>query len=221
MSRLPHNPGRYAGIPLRRRVHLPVRPRARGAAAGTLLLAASLALAACDSGAIGQNTPASNGQSFVSGSAGTTVYGATSGPAAPRVTGTLLSGDKFALAQYRGHVVVLNFWGSWCTPCRAEAPSLAQLARHFTPRGVRFLGVDIRDSPATAEAFQSRFGISYPSLNDPGDEIALDFRDTVPPAGIPTTLVIGRSGRIAARIIGEVSYPGLRGLISQALAAPA
>jgi thiol-disulfide isomerase/thioredoxin len=207
-------------------VRLRARRTTRAAAwsaarAGALALGASLALAACEGGAIGQSTAASNGQSFVSGSAGTTVYGATSGPAAPRVTGTLLSGDKFALAQYRGYVVVLNFWGSWCTPCRAEAPSLAQLARHFTPRGVRFLGVDIRDSPATAEAFQSRFGISYPSLNDPGDEIALDFRDTVPPAGIPTTLVIGRRGRIAARIIGEVSYPGLRGLIGQALAAPA
>jgi len=207
-------------------VRLRARCTARAAAwsaarAGVLALGASLALAACEGGAIGQSTAASNGQSFVSGSAGTTVYGATSGPAAPRVTGTLLSGDKFALAQYRGHVVVLNFWGSWCTPCRAEAPSLSQLARYFTRRGVRFLGVDIRDSPATAEAFQSRFGISYPSLNDPGDEIALAFRDTVPPAGIPTTLVIGRNGRIAARVIGEVSYPGLHGLISQALAQPA
>ena len=207
---------------MRPRARRTARAAARSAArAGALALGASLALAACEGGAIGQSTAASNGQSFVSGSAGTTVYGATSGPAAPRVTGTLLSGEKFGLAQYRGHVVVLNFWGSWCTPCRAEAPSLAQLARHFTPRGVRFLGVDIRDSPATAEAFQSRCGISYPSLNDPGDEIALDFRDTVPPAGIPTTLVIGRSGRIAARIIGEASYPGLRGLISQALAASA
>ena len=184
-------------------------------------LGASLALAACAGGPIGQSTAASNGQSFVSGSAGTTVYGATSGPAVPPVTGTLLSGSTFALAQYRGHVVVMNFWGSWCTPCRAEAPFLARLARHFTPHGVRFLGVDIRDSPATAAAFQSRFGISYPSLNDPGDEIALDFRDTVPPAGIPTTLVIGRNGRIAARVIGQVSYPGLRGLITQALAQPA
>jgi len=207
-------------------VRLRARCTARAAAwsaarAGVLALGASLALAACEGGAIGQSTAASNGQSFVSGSAGTTVYGATSGPAAPRVTGTLLSGDKFALAQYRGHVVVLNFWGSWCTPCRAEAPFLSQLARHFTPTGVRFLGVDIRDSPATAEAFQRDFHIGYPSLNDPGDEIALAFRDTVPPAGIPTTLVIGRSGRIAARVIGEVSYPGLRGLISQALAASA
>jgi thiol-disulfide isomerase/thioredoxin len=203
-----------------------VRPSPRRAArAAALALAgavgATLALGACDSGAIGQSGPGSNGASFVSGSAGTTVYGATSGPAAPRVTGTLLSGSKFTLAQYHGHVVVLNFWGSWCTPCRAEAPSLSQLDRYFAPRGVRFLGVDIRDSPATAAAFQRDFKISYPSLNDPGDEIALAFRDTVPPAGIPTTLVIGPDGRIAARVIGEVSYPGLRGLISHAMARPA
>jgi thiol-disulfide isomerase/thioredoxin len=181
-------------------------------------VAASLALGACDSGAIGNSGPGSNGQSFVSGSPGTTVFGATSGPATPQVTGTLLSGGKFTLGRYHGHVVVLNFWGSWCTPCRAEAPFLSRLAQSFAPRGVRFLGVDIRDSPATAEAFQRDFRISYPSLNDPGDEIALAFRDTVPPAGIPTTLVIGRNGRISARVIGSVTYPGLRGLISHALA---
>ena len=198
------------------------RPRARHAArVAALGLAGALALGACDSGAIGNSGPGSNGQSFVSGSPGTTVYGGSSGPAAPHVTGTLLTGGKFTLAAEHGHVVVLNFWGSWCTPCRAEAPFLSRLAQHFTPSGVRFLGVDIRDSPATAEAFQRDFHISYPSLNDPGDEIALDFRDTVPPAGIPTTLVIGRDGRVAARVIGEVSYPGLRGLISRALAQPA
>jgi thiol-disulfide isomerase/thioredoxin len=201
-------------------MQLTARPRARRAAAGALVLAASLALAACDSGAIGQNTPASNGQSFVSGSAGTTVYGASAGPAVPRVSGTTLSGQKLALAQYHGHVVVMNFWGSWCTPCRAEAPVLASLSHHFTGSGVRFLGIDIRDSPTTAQAFLSDFHISYPSLNDPGDVIALDFRSTVPPAGIPTTLVIGRDGRISARIIGEVSYPGLQGLISRAMAQP-
>jgi thiol-disulfide isomerase/thioredoxin len=200
-----------------------VRPRTRraartAAAALAGAVAAVLALGACDSGPIGNSGPGSNGQSYVSGSPGTTVYRAASGPAVPRVTGTLLSGSKFTLAQYHGHVVVLNFWGSWCTPCRAEAPYLAKLSRSFSTKGVRFLGVDIRDSPATAEAFQRDFAISYPSLNDPADEIALDFRDTVPPAGIPTTLVIGRDGRVAARVIGEVSYPGLRGLISRALA---
>jgi thiol-disulfide isomerase/thioredoxin len=212
---LPRCP-RHGGILSHRALR---RPRARAsllALAGALSTA--LALGACDSGAIGNSGPGSNGQSFVPGSPGTTVYGGNSGPVAPRVTGTLLSGSKFTLAADHGHVVVMNFWGSWCTPCRAEAPFLSRLAQHFTPSGVKFLGIDIRDSPATAEAFQRDFHIGYPSLNDPGDEIALDFRDTVPPAGIPTTLVIGRDGRIAARVIGEVSYPGLRGLISRALA---
>ena len=225
-SRLPRCPrhGGPARLPIppswRTGARLTARLRAIGAVAGAAaVLAASLAVAACDSGPIGQSTAASNGQSFVSGS-GTTVYGTNSGPVAPKVTGTMLSGQKFALAQDRGHVVVLNFWGSWCTPCRAEAPVLASLSHHFTASGVRFLGIDIRDSPTTATAFLSSFGIHYPSLNDPGDIIALDFQDTVPPAAIPTTLVIGRDGRIAARVIGEVSYPGLRGLISRAVAEP-
>jgi thiol-disulfide isomerase/thioredoxin len=117
-------------------------------------------------------------------------------------------------------VVVLNFWGSWCTPCREEAPDLAALANHFRPAGVRFVGIDIRDSPASAQAFTSDFRISYPSLNDPGDTIALDFRDTVPPAGIPTTLVVARGGRIAARVIGPVTYTGLKSLIQRVAAQP-
>ena len=222
MSRLPRCP-RHGGILSRRaRAELTAHPRARAATTGAVFaLAASLALGACDSGSIGQSTPASNGQSFVSGSPGTTVWGAHSGPAVPRVNGTTLTGQKLALAQYHGHVVVLNFWGSWCTPCRVEAPVLASLSKHYTGTGVRFLGVDIRDSPAAAEAFLSDAHISYPSFNDPGDEIALAFTATVPPSGIPTTLVIGRNGRISARVIGEVSYSGLRGLISRAMAGSA
>jgi thiol-disulfide isomerase/thioredoxin len=221
VSRLPRRL-RHGGNTLQHApARLTARPRtSRALASAALAALASLAAGACDSGAIGGNTPASNGQSFVSGSAGTTVYGATSGPAVPKVSGTTLTGQKFALAQDRGHVVVMNFWGSWCTPCRNEAPVLSSLSHHFTGTGVRFLGIDIRDSPTSAEAFLSSFHIGYPSLNDPGDVIALDFQDTVPPSGIPTTLVIGRTGHITARIIGEVSYPGLRGLISKAMAEP-
>ena len=194
--------------------------RARRGTAAVAAAAASLALAACGGGAIAQSTPVSNGQSFVSGDTGTTVFRGGDPPLAPRVTGTTLGGTRLSLARFRGHVLVMNFWGSWCTPCRAEAPALASLARKFSPAGVAFLGVDIRDTPASAEAFQRDFSITYPSLNDPGDLVALDFRSTVPPAGIPTTLVISRSGRIAARVIGEVSYPGLRSLISATLAQP-
>jgi thiol-disulfide isomerase/thioredoxin len=208
----PCPPGRSRPAAIRHRITSP-----RRAAAAVPVAIAALALTACSSGPIAQNTPASNGQNFVPGTPGVTVFGRDS-PMAPRVSGTTLAGARLSLAQFRGHVVVLNFWGSWCTPCRAEAPALAALSQRFGPAGVRFLGVDIRDTPATAEAFQRDFRITYPSFSDPGDQIALDFYATVPPAGIPTTLVISRSGRIAARVIGGVSYPGLRRLITATLA---
>lgn len=194
--------------------------RPGGLAAGAALAAATaLALSGCAGGAIGQSTAASNGKSFVAGSYDTTVYG--SGPVSPDIKGTALTGKKLVLADYHGEVVVLNFWGSWCGPCRQEAPALAALARHFQSRGVRFLGVDLRDSPAAADAFERTFGISYPSFNDPGDKIALAFQSTVPPAGIPTTLVIGRNGRVAARIVGQVTYSGLGRLIAKVSAGTA
>ena len=214
MSRLPGS-ARSAGRVRR------ARPRpGRPAAVAALAVVGAMAVAGCTGGPIAQTTPASNGESFVSGSAGTTVYKTGAGPVAPAVSGTALGGGQLSLAAYHGRVVVINFWGSWCTPCRAEAPALAQLARKFGASGVRFLGVDIRDSPASAEAFRRDFRIDYPSFNDPGDEIALDFRSTVPPAGVPTTLVIARGGRVTARVIGEATYNGLKDLIARAAAQP-
>jgi thiol-disulfide isomerase/thioredoxin len=184
-----------------------------------LAVAAALGMAGCATG-IADSTPASNGQSFVAGSPGTTVFTSGEGPVAPSVSGPVVGGGRLALASYRGHVVVLNFWGSWCTPCREEAPGLSALATHFKASGVRFLGIDIRDSPVSAQAFMSDFRITYPSLNDPSDNLALDFRTTVPPAGIPTTLVISRRGRITARVIGGTTYNGLKALIQRAAAEP-
>lgn len=204
--------------PLTRRTRRPARA-GRGVAAAALTVTSALAVAGC-TGSIGASTPASNGQSFVAGSPGTTVFKSGTGPVAPSVSGPVVGGGKLTLTAYRGHVVVLNFWGSWCTPCREEAPGLAALATHFKASGVRFLGIDIRDSPPSAQAFMSDFRITYPSLNDPSDNLALDFRNTVPPAGIPTTLVISRTGRITARVIGGASYNGLKTLVQRAAAEP-
>lgn len=188
------------------------------AAGGGLAALAVAALAGCSGGALADNTPLSSGQSFVSGSYSSTYYSPGSRPAAPEVTGTLLNGQAFRLSGSRGSVVVLNFWGSWCAPCRREAPALGALAKRFAASGVRFFGVDIRDSAVAAAAFQRTFGIGYPSVNDPGDEVALAFRGTLPPAGIPSTLVIDQNGRLAARVVGEVSYAGLKTLIAKVLA---
>ncbi|HEY6479424.1 MAG TPA: TlpA disulfide reductase family protein [Streptosporangiaceae bacterium] len=176
---------------------------------------ATLALAGCGGGAIGADTPASSGQSFVGSAYTSTVFRAGARPAAPDVSGTTLAGQHLSLSAYRGSVVVLNFWGSWCSPCRAEAPDLTALATNYSARGVKFLGIDIRDDRVSADAFVKTFRTPYPSLNDPADELALAFRGTVPPAAIPSTLVIDRTGHIAARILGSVSYDSLRALITQ------
>jgi thiol-disulfide isomerase/thioredoxin len=205
--RLPHFASRVVGAAV---------PLPRRAAAGALVAAAVvLGAAACGAGATAQDTAVGNGSSFVTGSYGTTVFQPGARPKAPALAGTTLTGSKFKLSTDHGSVVVMNFWGSWCTPCREEAPALGALARYFAGTDVRFIGVDIRDDPPSAEAFMRTFRIGYPSLNDPNDLIALDFSGTVPPAGIPTTLVIDRSGHVAARIVGQASYSGLKALIKQ------
>ena len=184
---------------------------------GVLAGAAVLGVAGCSGGAIAANTPVSNGQSFVGGSYSSTYYAAGDRPAAPEVGGTTLTGAKFNLAAQRGNLVVLNFWGSWCAPCRREAPALAALAQHFTDAPVRFVGDDVQDAPVNAAAFERTFDIGYPSLNDPGEQVALAFHGAVPPVGIPTTLLIDRTGHIAGRVVGEVTYKGLQGLITKIL----
>jgi thiol-disulfide isomerase/thioredoxin len=172
-----------------------------------------LAVAGCDGGAIGQNTPLNSGQSFVSDSYASTWFNVGSRHLAPKVSGTSVTGKPLSLATYRGDVIVLNFWGSWCAPCRAEAPALGTLARQLASRGVRFVGVDIRDEPDAALAFMQDFNIGYPSFNDPNDQIALQFQGAVTPAAIPSTLLIDRAGRIAARIVGGTTYSSLKPLI--------
>jgi thiol-disulfide isomerase/thioredoxin len=201
----------------------PATMRSALGAAAAVVVAASIAAgtAGCAGGDIGGENPGSSGQSFVGHSYESTFYQVGDRPVAPAVAGSTVGGQKLSLASYRGDTIVLNFWGSWCAPCRAEAPALGQLARKLAPKGVRFIGVDIRDQPDSAEAFMQTFNVGYPSLNDPGDEIALEFHSTVPPAAIPTTLIIDRSGRIAARIFGESSYAQLQALISKVIGQPA
>jgi thiol-disulfide isomerase/thioredoxin len=179
---------------------------------------AALAATGCSGGAIGADTPLNSGQSFVGSSYASTVFKTGSRPLAPAVSGQTVTGGRLSLAAYRGDVVVVNFWGSWCAPCRGEAPALGTLAAQLSPRGVRFVGIDIRDEPDSALAFMSNFRISYPSISDPGDLIALEFRATDPPSAIPSTIVIDRSGRIAARIIGPVTYRTLRDLLTPIIA---
>lgn len=118
-------------------------------------------------------------------------------PAAPELSGEDLSGAAFDPASLTGKVVVVNFWASWCAPCRREGPDLVTVAEETTADGVTFLGINIRDDRAKAEAFENSLGFPYPSLFDPSGRLALQFSD-VPPNTIPATIIIDRNQRIAA-----------------------
>jgi peroxiredoxin len=134
-----------------------------------------------------------------------------------RISGSLLDGSPFDPATLRGKVVVLNWWESDCGPCQAEAQAFQQLYLTDRRKGVEFLGIDIRDGRAEAQAFERRWRITYPSLFDPSNLLALQFRST-PPLSTPTTLVLDRTGRVAARQSGEIYYSQLRDLVDRVLA---
>jgi thiol-disulfide isomerase/thioredoxin len=114
---------------------------------------------------------------------------------------------------YPGKVVVINVWGSWCGPCRAEADDLAEASRE-TADIAAFVGINVRDAqPEQAQAFARAFKVPYPSIFDPDARQLLKFSGTLPASGIPSTLVIDTHGRIAARIVGEVSKTTLVTLV--------
>ena len=136
---------------------------------------------------------------------------------APPVRGETLTGGTEDVRDHVGRVVVLNFWASWCAPCRAEAPMLRGAYERFHARGVDFIGIDIRDNDAGALAFERNYGIRYPSIRDEAGSIALDFDGAVP-GYPPVTVLIDASGRVAARIIGQLPRGVLEPLLAQLLA---
>jgi thiol-disulfide isomerase/thioredoxin len=189
----------------------------RAVFAAVLFAALMLLVAACG----GSESAAGNDASSSSGGTGQTVsiMPVSKRPAAPPVSGPVLSGGRISLADLRGKVVVLNTWGSWCAPCRAEAPALESVYRQTKAKGVAFLGINVRDNDAAARAFQRTFHVTYPSIPDSDGRITASFRE-LPPNAIPTTLILDRQGRIAARIIGGTTVDMLQPAVLALAAEP-
>ncbi|TDD69448.1 TlpA family protein disulfide reductase [Jiangella aurantiaca] len=188
-----------------------------------LAAAAALALAGCSDGQVERSDNA-NQAGYIAGDGTIGVYEPAERKAAPEFGGELLDGGDFQLADQLGDVVVLNVWGSWCPPCRKEAPDLQSAYEALEPEGVQFVGVNVRDTNGkrAPQQFEDEFGITYPSIYDPKADALLAFRDTIPPAAIPSTLVIDRQGRIAARILGPLGETTLTDIVREIAAeAPA
>jgi thiol-disulfide isomerase/thioredoxin len=148
---------------------------------------------------------------------GLTLYPAKARPGAPDVRGATLAGGQLALDDLRGHVVVVNVWGSWCNPCRAETPDLVRVAAATKAQGVRFVGIDTRDNPDAARAFVRAFKVPYSSIIDRDGRVLLNFNGLIPAYAVPSTVVIDPSGKIAARMIGRTTYSTVRGIVHDVL----
>jgi thiol-disulfide isomerase/thioredoxin len=176
----------------------------RRAVVVVLALAGALALVALVAGLGGggkQLAPESAAGSVRQVSANVVVVPATERRPLPAFQGGTVTGGTFDLASLRGRVAVLNFWASWCGPCRAEQAGLVEASRQLAAKGVRFVGVNINDQRAPAAAYLEEYGVPYPSLFDPPSRLPQLLRrdgGDYP----PYTLVVDARGRVAARIFG-------------------
>ena len=185
--------------------------RLTGAVLGLVLLAG------CSSGPDAVDVNNGGEFRFVAATPTGEVIPAAERATAPEFSGTLLGGCDFSSQELSGDVAVLNFWGSWCGPCRVETPEFQEVYSDVRDDGVQFLGLNVKESSEQfALAFVDRFGIEFPSLYDPRGEVALAFRG-YPANAIPSTIVLDPEGRVAAVYTGTVSKENLRSVIDQIL----
>ncbi|RME46594.1 MAG: TlpA family protein disulfide reductase [Chloroflexi bacterium] len=136
-----------------------------------------------------------------------------SGPARPFEL-TLFDGTALTLDELRGQVVMVDFWASWCPPCRAEAPSLARVYREYRGKGVEFVGIAIWDTAEGARNYVQQFGVTYPSGLDPKGRLAMDYGVT----GIPEKYFISRDGTLVKKFNGPMDEAGLKQVLDELLA---
>jgi len=198
-------------------------PRRRGAFVAACALGLSLVTAACndDANSVASQAMAGDGKGYVAGDGTVEQLAVADRGAAVSLGGTTVDGKSWSTAaDAPGKVVVVNVWGSWCAPCVDETPHLQQVWQSYSTAGkpVAFVGIDIKESAATAAAFLKANSVTYPSLSDSGSGgqpmLALQGKA----AATPSTLVLDRQGRIAARVLGATTVSTLTGLVDDVLA---
>lgn len=177
------------------------------------------ALTACASAdPLADQVAAGDGKNYIAGDGSISEYVPEARGASVELSAELYNGTMVNSADWQGQVTVLNFWYAACPPCRLEARDLEALYQKHKDNGVQFYGVNVRDPEATAAAFERNFGVTYPSIDDQDGGVLFSMTDYVPPQAVPTTLVLDKQGRVAARILGLVDKSTLDALISEAVA---
>jgi thiol-disulfide isomerase/thioredoxin len=185
----------------------------RRAVPAALALAVAVLLTGCSQQ--GWSSP-SDGSSDIAGTGVTEWKHPTTAPI--DFSGPTVDGGTFRSADHRGEVLVVNFWYAGCGPCQAEAPTLRSLAEQYQGKGVQFVGVNVRDEAGEAKPFEQKYKVPYPSILDQANHgaVELAFAGSIQPNATPTTLVIGKSGRVIARLLGQADPSTLDTLITSA-----
>lgn len=184
--------------------------------AGALLLVLALAGCSDDPDSVAGQARSGGSKGYVAGSGLVEQLAVDQRKPPVKVAGTTLTGEFWDVEDARGSVVVLNVWGSWCAPCVPEVGELNNAVAALKGKDVVFMGIDYRESAATALAFAKAKAMTYPSLADDGGKTIAALHGTV--VATPTTLVLDRQGRIAARVSGPVTATTVRGLVEDVLA---
>ena len=148
-------------------------------------------------------------------------YGLLSRPASTLQVGspvpdfqiTALDGGQMNLGAERGNVVVVNFYASWCNPCREEAADIEATWRAYQDRGVQFMGIAYKDADSKAQAFLEEFGATYPGAVDPGNRTARAYGVT----GVPETFVVDQQGQLVQHFVGPVTQAELERVLAPLL----
>lgn len=197
---------RPSSRPARRRALLAV------VALGGLLLTSC----AADSGNTNPNDVADQG--YQSGDGSLRTWAVDDRGESVALTGTDFSGESVDSTEFTDDVIVLNTWFAACPPCRAEAPDLLTVATARAGDGVQFIGINGTDDAGAALAFEREHGITWPSIADTTGSVVASLQKVVPVQAVPTTVVLDRQGRVAARVLGQVDATTLDGLIEDVLA---
>lgn len=185
--------------------------------AASLALAMMFGLSACATDPLAEQFRTGDNKNYISGDGSVTEFNGTKS-VGQKWTSTTFDGQQLSSDSLLGHVTVINFWYAGCAPCRAETPDLAKIASDYEDEGVYVVGVNVRDSAATALAFARNHKLNYPSVMDiESGAVVQAYTGVVSPSAVPTTLVINAKGEVTARVLGRFEPGTLRSLIDTAL----